>query len=293
MEQHTVADSEDRAMEELVYVRGPDGIEHTGVVFRPPSAPAKPVAILWLHGAWDSFYKPTLVHVSRELVEFGYTCVAGNDSGHDLATALPKKGQAPVLGGHWWEQFETSPDDVRTWVDWVTALGFQRIVLVGHSLGALKALYYQAQRQDPRLLGLVAASAPSPTTCKDAFGSEETAALARQMVVQGRGRDLLPWGSVPLSQGTASAQTYLSLSGAASLVYGPEGALARIRCPLLAFYGTEEPHIGTASDLEAIRQSAGAAASVDTALIEDADHLYTGHEAQVAATINRWIDRLA
>jgi pimeloyl-ACP methyl ester carboxylesterase len=280
-------------MEELVYARSADGAELAGVVFRPPSVAARPDAVLWLHGAWDSFYKPTLVHVSRELAELGYVSVAGNDSGHDLATALRKGGQEPVLGGHWWEQLETSPDDVALWMDFVEGLGFERIVLAGHSLGAAKALYYQAQRHDARLLGLVVASPPSPATCEDAFGSTETVALARQMVAQGRGRDLLPWGSVPVSRGTASAQTYLSLSSIASLVYGPDGAVAQIRCPLLAFYGTEEPHVGTAADLEAMRQSARAASSVETALIEGADHLYTGHEAQAAAIIAGWIGKLA
>jgi pimeloyl-ACP methyl ester carboxylesterase len=280
-------------MEELVYARSADGAELAGVVFRRPSMPARPAAVLWLHGAWDNFYKPTLVYVSRELIKLGYASVAGNDSGHDLATALRKGGQAPVLGGHWWELLERSPDDVALWIDFVEGLGFQRIVLVGHSLGATKALYYQAQRHDPRLLGLVVASPPSPATCENAFGSTEAAALAHQMVAQGRGRDLLPWGSVPVSQGTASAQTYLSLSSLTSLVYGPHGAVTRIRCPLLAFYGTNEPHIGTAADLEAMRQSAHAASSVETALIEGADHLYAGYEAQVAATIARWIGKLA
>lgn len=46
------------------------------------------------------------------------------------------------------------------------------------------------------------------------------------------------------------------------------------RCPIFALYGSEEPLVGTAADLEKIRGNATSAPRVDMALIQGADHSY-------------------
>jgi len=65
---------------------------------------------------------------------------------------------------------------VTAWITVVADLGFHRVALLGHSLGAMKVPYYQAQRQDPRVADMIVAS---PLLAAD-----------------GRGEDLLPWGSL-------------------------------------------------------------------------------------------------
>lgn len=54
----------------------------------------------------------------------------------------------------------------------------------------------------------------------------------------------------------------------------PDPPLARVRCPLLAWYGTEEG-AGRGADLEALRRRATAARRVDTRPVAGADHVYT------------------
>ena len=71
--------------------------------------------------------------------------------------------------------------------------------------------------------------------------------------------------------------------------------VTRIHCPLLAFFGTRGD-VGSQADLELLkssiqRQSSGPS-RVDTVMIENADHMYTGEEAQVAQVIAKWADRL-
>jgi hypothetical protein len=65
-----------------------------------------------------------------------------------------------------------------------------------------------------------------------------------------------------------------------------EPTIASIRNPVLAFFGTREQ--GGAGELDTVRQHARAAARVDTHLIRDADHIYAGHEADVAGVLARW-----
>jgi pimeloyl-ACP methyl ester carboxylesterase len=277
--------------EELIHIEGPEGVRLAGAVFRPSGGDVKPVGITWVHGAWDNFYVPTLVRLSRTLARCGYLSVTGNSRGHDLATALHVEGLEPALGGAWWEDLEDSAEDVAAWVDCTLELGSRDVVLVGHSLGALKALIYGARRCDPRVRGIVLASAPSPPVLASIVQDEELRAQAEGMVSQGRGADLLPFGSVPPFLGTVSAGTFLSLSRAAGEVY--DGHIARLRCPLLAFYGTEEAHIGTREDLEDMQRRALVAQHVDIAMVQGADHHYRGYRDEVATRIAGWIQEIA
>ena len=78
-------------------------------------------------------------------------------------------------------------------------------------------------------------------------------------------------------------------------VQTPNAAVTQIRCPLLAFFGTKGD-VGTEADLELLkssvkRQSSGPS-RVQTIMIQNADHMYTGQEAQVADAIAKWADTL-
>ena len=75
--------------------------------------------------------------------------------------------------------------------------------------------------------------------------------------------------------------------------WAPPSPLGKVRCPFLAILGTNEPQIGSPADLEMLRRNAGSSARADTALIEGADHVYTGREEAVAKAIYEWLERLA
>ena len=202
-------------------------------------------------------------------------------------------------GGGGWERLAESPRDIAGWLDFATRLGCAHMVLLGHSLGARKVAYYQAERADPRVVGLIAASpAAMPLEPPDAA----LLAMAREMVVAGRGCDLLPWPAVGCSM---SAQTYLDhedREGPFLNVYVRHGAtyeaplVARVACPLLAFFGALEGWSRDGGDrapeLETIRRHATAAPRVDTLLIPGANHSYESHEAAVATAIADWLDGL-
>jgi hypothetical protein len=72
--------------------------------------------------------------------------------------------------------------------------------------------------------------------------------------------------------------------------------VTRIRCPIPAWFGPKEADIGTAADLELLKSSVKRLSSgpirVDTPMIQNADHMYAGEEAQVAETIAKWADSL-
>ena len=71
--------------------------------------------------------------------------------------------------------------------------------------------------------------------------------------------------------------------------------VTRVQCPLLAFFGTRED-VGNQADLDllasAIKRQSSGPSRVSTAMIQRADHMYTGEEGQVAQTIAAWADTL-
>ncbi|HEV8636550.1 MAG TPA: hypothetical protein VG370_20210 [Chloroflexota bacterium] len=119
---------------------------------------------------------------------------------------------------------------------------------------------------------------------------KETTALAERMVAEGRGDELLPYGMLGPGFTTRTAAAYLDYLRALPDVFGAASAdppIAQVRCPVLAFFGTQEPERGAAADLDLIRRNARAA-RVDTRLVEG-DHGYTGHEEAAADVIADWM----
>lgn len=281
--------------EQVVYVRTSDDTLNGGILFAPPSDGAKPQAVIWIHGWGVNFYESSYVAIGRALASRGYTTIIGNTRMHDIGTVQGYRRGRRIRGGGYWGVASEQVRDLAAWIDLADARGFQRCVLVGHSAGWAAVRQYQAAEQDPRVVGLVSASGQVyPNDAPDSAMLAE----ATRLVADGRGDDLLRIAGRS-SPSFVSAATYLDTANTPPEVmdfYGirtKSPAVGRIRCPLLAFFGTRDD-VGTAKDLEVIRasirrQSTGPS-RVDAVMIENADHMYHGQEKQVAEVIARWID---
>lgn len=255
------------------------------------------MGIVWIHGNAGRFYDYPYVAVGRALAGAGYLFVSANTRGHDIATMLwrasggqPAPWQGPQAmptgGGSGWERLEDAPRDLAAWVDLAASLGAHSVVLAGHSSGAQRVVLYQAERQDARVVGLVVAS-------PDLRGFIPPGELeaAQRLVAEGHGLEVTP--AQPFAPWyRQSAQTVADKANVLShLLTADEGepTIAAIRTPILAFFGTTER--GGEATLEAIRQNASAA-RVSVESIEGADHVYSGHESEVAQAIARWMESL-
>ncbi|HEX5414495.1 MAG TPA: alpha/beta fold hydrolase [Chloroflexota bacterium] len=278
-----------KTVEEIVYAESEDGVSHAGLIIRPDGEPARSLAVVWIHGLTGRFYEPHAVRIGRDLAARGYTFIVGNNRGHDAGALIHRSNGESELAGGYWERFEESLYDVAGWLNFAESQGFASVALVGHSLGALKVGYYQALRQDPRVRGLAAASPPIHA------GRIDPELHARAVKLQAEGRSLEVFNLGVLGVRPTSVQTLLSRARTNIDVYGfhtPDPLVAKIACPLLVFWGTNEPMVGGADNLPTVRQNAAAAPRVDTAIVEGADHVYRGHEAEVAALLGGWVEGL-
>ena len=234
---------------------------------------------MYTHGVTSTVFRQTHVRVARGLQGAGYTVVAGNNRGTALATPLLQRAGPRVLGGSWFERLEDAPKDISAWIAVAAARGATRIVLLGHSLGAIKAIIYASERRDG-LAGVVLASPPLRAFARPP--EAETLARARRASDEGRQQELIELAN-PLTFGRTSAATLLSRAALGD----PAPLLGQVGVPVLAIYGTEEADTGGQEDLDRMRQLV--AGSFTGAMIAGADHMYTGHEAEAAEIIGGWI----
>ena len=291
---HSVTVTAGKFPEELVYVRSSDDIINGGAIFAPPKAQAKPTAVIWVHGWSANFYEPTYVMVARALAERGFTTITVNTRMHDIGTRATERHGKRVRGGGYWGVTSEDARDIAAWIDFAEERGFERVILVGHSAGWASVAAYQAGKQDSRVVGMVLASGSvvPPPPPPDA----ELLAQATRLVADGNGEELLrlPNRSFPSFVSAATfldtAKTPPELADFFGLQTSNAG-ITRIRCPLLAFYGTRGD-VGGEGDLEhitsSIKRHATGPSRLDTVMIQRGDHMYTGEEAQVAQAIAEW-----
>jgi len=292
------AQTSGKVVEEIVHVRSDDGITNGGAFFSPAKDVAKPIAIIWVHGSGINFYYPTYVKIGRELAARGFAFVAVNTRMHDLGTvAAGVEGGKRIRGGVYWGHYSDQARDIAAWIAFANDRGFKNVVLAGHSAGTTAVQAYQAEKQDARVAGLVLASGRfRPVTTPT---DKEMLAQAARLVTEGRGEELLhyPNRSTP---SFVSAATFLDLAQWLPKdffgVQTADAPIARIRCPILAWFGTNEPDVGTAADLDVLKSSVKRLTAgperVDTSMIENAGHMYEGHEGAVADVLSKWIDAL-
>lgn len=286
------------AAEELVYARADDGIVNGGALFSPQGTPSKRIVVIWIHGSGVNFYYPSYVNVARELARRGLTTIVGNTRMHDLGNIEAFRESGSLRGGSYWGTTTDQVRDLAAWVQLAKDRGFDRVVLVGHSAGATAVQIYTERTQDPRVAGIVLASGrfrPAPGPIVDSA----RLARARQLVAGGHGDDPVPPTDPAAKPSPTSAATLVDLASMGVELtdfYGvqtPNPPVARVRVPILAWFGTDGD-VGTAADLELLENTLkhvqGGPRRVSTAMIPQATHMLDGHEARVAQILADWVN---
>lgn len=193
-----------------VNINTEDGIQLTGQLLKPTSQSVS-VGIILIPGgfkggiSYDSFFSkiPTL------LASIGYAVFSVNmRTVNSFSTST----------------FEDSLKDIRAAVQYVRGLGLNGILLAGHSMGANRVVYYEAETRDPDVMALVlyAAGGVPKSFVPQYLGQENYTMITTQasnLVAGGRGNQTVYSGSVAQPSPSSpepesfSAQTWLSWIG--------------------------------------------------------------------------------
>lgn len=174
-------------MFDLIRTKTADGLTLEGSLQRADSANA----VVWLlvHGTGSNFYAPGVLQAfADELLRKGHSVARINTRGHDIISSS-NSGAA-------FESIGDCVHDLRAWVDELIRLDFSRVVLAGHSMGAVKAIFSQVHDPHPNVVGVVGVS--PPRFCHSEWQSSPKAApfrdsfrLATELVASGRGDELM------------------------------------------------------------------------------------------------------
>jgi pimeloyl-ACP methyl ester carboxylesterase len=284
---------------ELIRLQTRDEVELHGLLHPPiagsMAAPSAPDAAVFLHGAGGNFYSAALLAaVMPPLLQSGTAVLAINTRGHDLVCTL-RTPQGGRRGGAAYEVIDECRHDVHAAVDLLVGRGYRRIALIGHSLGALKAVYAQACQPHPSVEVVIAISPPRfsyHAFCNGPRGEQFLTAMreAEQHISAGKPLRLIEV-TVPLPL-LITAAGYIDK-------YGPQERYDLLKfaggvaCRSLYFFGQNElnsTHPAFAGLDEAMRQLAiQTAANITVQVIDGADHFYVGRHAELATAMIRLI----
>ncbi len=292
----------DMPVNDLVKTVTSDGLELAGCF----SDCQSDAAVFHTHGTAGDFYTHKFIDVeSKALAENGISFLSANNRGHDVFCDIRKHNPEGTVtwlqGGGAVEKFGDCVFDIGAWLDFLGSCGVKKVILQGHSLSQ-KLVYYQSKKKDARVIGQVHLS-----PCNDAglmyysLGKEkyeETNAMIRGMVENGKGGEMLPKELSPVCPMTAQAYYgYLVEEGAGNIFpyHNPDSdkweALASVREPVLAIFGGADPYIkpSVTKAAEMFRQKAESAKSVEVGIIEGAGHSFIGFESELVGTVMRWL----
>ncbi|MFC7400562.1 alpha/beta hydrolase [Chelatococcus sp. GCM10030263] len=271
-----------------------DGFGLSGVLFEPEGRRA-PSLVIWFHGIHLQFCEPEYAAIGRAVAARGTAFLSVNTRGRDFGVWM--RGRSGLkLAGSGWELLQECTADIEGWLRFAKAEGYDRLILAGHGFGGSKIVYHLSEHHEPAVRGVILASCAS--IIRDTL-RPELSARAKAMVAEGRGMDLLPWGTRPgIMTSTVSAQVHVARERLRHDLYGDgqqPPALTRIRVPVLAWFGEQEvtPERDANRFLESTAQNLTASPMVNIKLLPGASYLYTGAEAVVAREILRWVGRIS
>jgi pimeloyl-ACP methyl ester carboxylesterase len=290
---------------ELVHVTTSDGLRLDGALHTPDDArqptpatghAAFPDAFLLLHGTGSNFYGSALfAAVIPNCIQLGAVALAVNTRGHDLAFAATTASGRRMFGAAY-EMVDECRLDVAAWLALLGGRGFRRIALVGHSLGAVKAVYFLAHETPPMVCALVAISPPQLShshflRAPWAKHFKHDLATAETHVREGRG-DALMAVQFPLP--------YLVTAAGYTDKYGPAEHynilkyVERIAVPALFTFGTIElaKNVAFAGLPELLDEQREPAGRLRVVVVAGADHFYSGVQGELMRHVERWLQRI-
>lgn len=252
-------------------------------------------AFVFLHGVGGNFYGGSLFdNITASLVEQGAAVLWVNTRGHDAMNTVAGRRKRQ---GAAYEVVDECRLDIAAWCDFLVERGYARIGLLGHSLGAIKAVYSQAFEPHAAVCSVVAAS--PPRLSYSCFNNGErssdffaTIRQAQQHVSDGK-PDTLMEVDFPFPI-VITAAGYLDKYGREER-YNIVKFAERLTIPTLFIYGERELEFGGvafAGVPDALKNVSPSANPFDIVTIAGADHSYSGTYDVLAQEVRTWLARL-
>ena len=296
---HFGSDDRDLAID-LVVTRTEDGQSWDGMIYRPSERDAhrRRLAVLVVHGSVGNYLTGVPRRISFGLAKAGFTVMSVN-------TRMANYGV--IFGGG---LMHRTPLDLDAAIDLLRRRGFRRIVLLGFSMGATVVTHYQALRQPPEVVGVATLAHPAslPAALRlrwEHFGAdpgyEEVVELVHTHLApdfEDARRDRIfivrrarGFGERPLDGEVWTYRTWWHSRGPRAPHAESRLRIGHVTVPLAIVQAGEDELVRDAegAELEAIARQ-GDCPSVYRTTIPDADHVFTGCDADLTEAVVAWLD---
>lgn len=280
-------------MIDLLYEITEDEIELEGTYF---DSKKKDICVLFIHGQAQSILNNSFTYkLGKYLSDKGISFLYGHNRGHNYINCLHKSDGSLLVEGATFEIFEDSLKDIDIWMKKIKDYGYKKIILMGHSLGCNKALYYLSKKE--MVDGLILASAPDMVgiTKKEESNFLEILKEAEDAVKRGKPRQIL--SNLLGETDYMSAATFINENKENSnidnfpiernpLVFSQ---LSKVNIPILSFAGSLECPTYLKQDI--LKDKAINSEDFTYKIIDGANHFYYGKEEELNELIYNWMKK--
>ena len=255
---------------QLVRFEATDGVGLAGLLYESRT----PRALIWLHGTGGAsiFQSSRTNLLAKSLLAHGIAFFPFDNRGAHIVRRAGRK-----LGGAAFERIRECVFDIDGAARELSRRGYRELYLAGHSTGANKVAVYDRLKPRNRFKRYVLLAGGDDTAL--AY-DRRLLAKARAMIKARRGDELMP-------DRLMSWRAYYDVANPRGdyNVFGPPWRqLRRIRKPSLYIYGDRDEY---QPDIPAIAEHVGPSAEI--VVFEDADHGFSGHEAEVGEVMGGWL----
>jgi len=257
----------------------------------------KDICIICIHGMCGTIIDNYFATVWGKLLaqnDIGF--IYEHNRGHSIENDIVMKDGSFKRCGCMYEIFEDCIYDIDLAIQTAKEKGYKRIILLGHSLGCNKVIYYYYKKH-PNILGIILASAP------DMIGShlliepdyEELLKEAKENIEKNQPTKLLH--KMIEDYMYMSSQTYYNWFHKNSnlnnlpIISNPKNweQLETIDVPILTFSGSKDEDYYLHLDL--LKEKATNCKNFEYQIIENTGHTYQEKELETGNLILNWINK--
>lgn len=257
----------------------------------------KDICVICIHGMCGTIIDNYFTTVWGKLLaknDIGF--IYEHNRGHSIENDIVMKAGSFKRCGCMYEIFEDCIYDIDLAIQTAKEKGYKRIILLGHSLGCNKVIYYYYKKH-PNILGIILASAP------DMIGShlliepeyEELLKEAKENIDKNQPTKLLH--KMIEDYMYMSSQTYYNWFHKNSnldnlpIISNPKNweQLETIDVPILTFSGSKDEDYYLHLDL--LKEKATNCKNFEYQIIENTGHTYQEKELETGTLILNWINK--
>lgn len=195
------------------------------------------------------------------------------------------------------DDFSVINEDIQAYIDYAEALGYKNIILGGHSLGSNRVIHYLSQNPSNAVKYFILSGPVDLTDMLKVMTTPEEFELAKQLVIQSRGEEILPFlfgGFSPMSANTMIDNWYDNKIYKNCPFLSNDGeteSLSKINIPGMILIGEKDSCAGV-SPIEFARQissSTQCSSKNKIVILNDAGHIFYNKHNEYAQTVMEYI----